>query len=143
MPQYKHSKNAETVAAWLKGQIDKYGSSDIRALPHNVIVMGMTTDTTNVMPATVAYYGADWNPCIAHTLNLVLNDLLTGSHAGNWWLTKAIVRTVRTVMTKATKGKFAENLRLFQAQNGMKVLSALVPPDHRWQYIEQTVMNTC
>ena len=65
----KESHTAEVLAEWVKLQLSEYGV-DVKAP-----LIAATTDTTAVMPSTIAQLGIFFVPCLAHTINLIMKDI--------------------------------------------------------------------
>lgn len=65
----KQSHTADVLAEWVKLQLSESGI-DVKAP-----LIAATTDTTAVMPSTVAQLGIFFVPCLAHTINLIMKDI--------------------------------------------------------------------
>jgi hypothetical protein len=67
-PLRKEAATAENLSNAVEQVLRKF-----KVIPDGVWAV---TDTTNVMPATVALLGLKWMPCFAHLFNLMLQDLI-------------------------------------------------------------------
>jgi len=74
------SQTAIALATRIREILDLWGLTSEYSNPLTKRkIKWFTSDTTNVMPATVRDLGFEWIPCFAHVLNLIVQDALKSS----------------------------------------------------------------
>lgn len=69
-------QTASSLAREVRRVLEEWNFGDCLVNPLSSRIQFFTTDTTNVMPAMVRELGFRWIPCYAHTLNLIVKDVI-------------------------------------------------------------------